>query len=173
MPDLVRQVQLLDGVVEVKLALIVEFPHLLMLYQQGTVLEVDLVVLGFDLFEFSLELLDAFLALLLDLAEPDDLALALLRLQLDLVHLGDQGAALLLVDLLQVLRLLKLQLQVLLLVLQPSNLRLKHIDLQLVLCQVFHEFLELVLSHVQFVLRPGKLAFEVLHLSDLDVDLPL
>ena len=41
------------------------------------------------------------------------------------------------------------------------------------LSQVFHELLEFVLRHIKFILRSRELALQVLHLPDLDVDLPL
>jgi hypothetical protein len=58
-----------------------------MLNGKCAMLQVDLVELGLDLLQLSLKLLNAFLPLLLDLTEPDDLTLGLLRLKLNLVHL--------------------------------------------------------------------------------------
>ena len=58
-----------------------------MLYGKCAMLQVNLVELGLDLLQLSLKLLNAFLPLLLDLTEPDDLTLGLLRLKLNLVHL--------------------------------------------------------------------------------------
>ena len=58
-----------------------------MLYGKCAMLEVDLIEFRLDLLKLSLKLLNAFLSLLLDLTEANDLTLGLLRLKLNLVHL--------------------------------------------------------------------------------------
>jgi hypothetical protein len=58
-----------------------------MLYGKCAILEVDFIELSLDLLKLSLKLLNAFLPLLLDLTEADDLTLGLLCLKLNLVHL--------------------------------------------------------------------------------------
>ena len=126
--------QFLDCVVQIELALVILLSHFLVLYGKGAIVKIDLLVLDLDLFQLGLQLLDAFLALFLDLAESDDLTLGFLRLELDLVHLGNEGGAFLLVDFLQVLGLLELQLEVLFFVLKASDLGFEDIYLQLVLC---------------------------------------
>ena len=127
MPYLVRHVQLLYRVLQVPLRCLILLFDLVMLDAERAMPQVQVLMLDFELPELGLELVDALLALLLDLSEPNDLSLALLKLEVDLVDLGDECAALLLVDFLEVLGLFELQEQVLLLVLQASDLRLVHV----------------------------------------------
>ena len=82
---------------------------LLILDRESSELEVHVFEFGGDFLELGLELLYTVLAFLLDLAEANDLSLALLELEVGLVELPDELAALLLIVLLRLLGLGQLE----------------------------------------------------------------
>lgn len=98
MAHLIGQVQLLNCVIEVSLAGIVLLSNLFVLDSKSTMLEVKFLKVYFEFSELELKFFDSLLSLLLYLAESDDLTLALLELDVQLIDLCDKSTAFLFIN---------------------------------------------------------------------------